>query len=69
MIGLSIGITRNVGGAVGIPILTSIISISNGRLDGTFQYGVLFSILCVIGLVGLFIGGKFEGDAVKTRNN
>lgn len=68
-VGGMIQLTRNIGGAVGIPILTSIINISNGRLSGTFQYGVLFSVLCLIGLVGLFIGGKFKGDAVKIRNN
>ncbi len=65
-VGGMIQLSRNVGGAVGIPVLTSILAITSGWGQQTFQYGIVFLVLFSLSIAGFFVGSQFEGAAVKT---
>jgi len=52
-VGGIVQLSRNVGGAIGIPILTSILAITSGWGQKTFQYGILFLVLFFLRNKGL----------------
>lgn len=66
-VGGLIQLSRNIGGAIGIPILTSILAITSGWGQKTFQYGILFLVLFFLSLLGFLIGSRIEGAAVKGK--
>ncbi len=61
-IGGMIQLSRNIGGAVGIPLLTSIIGISSVWGTELTSYGVVFVVLSILSIAGFFVGSQFEGD-------
>ncbi|SEM84036.1 MFS transporter [Lihuaxuella thermophila] len=63
-VGGMVQLSRNIGGAIGIPVLTSILAITSGWGEKTFQYGLLFLVLFFLSLFGFLIGSQFEGAAV-----
>ncbi|WP_430487767.1 MFS transporter [Priestia flexa] len=66
-VGGIIQLSRNVGGAIGIPILTSILALTAQKGENTLQYGIAFLVLFLLTLIGFFVGRQFEGSAVKRR--
>jgi len=71
-VGGMIQLSRNVGGAIGIPLITSMLGISSGW--GTpASYGTVFLVMVILSFLGFFVGSRFEGAAVddtrKTEAN
>lgn len=64
-VGGMIQLSRNIGGAAGIPLLTSVLALTSTWGEATFQYGILFSVLFLFSLLGFIIGSQFEGAAIK----
>ncbi|MGA8944262.1 MAG: MFS transporter [Thermoactinomyces sp.] len=62
-IGGMIQLSRNIGGAAGIPLLTGITGISNVWGSEFVSYGVVFLVLFILSMAGFFIGSRFQGDA------
>ncbi|WP_246333664.1 MFS transporter [Thermoactinomyces mirandus] len=62
-IGGMIQLSRNIGGAAGIPLLTSIIGFSSAWGSKLTSYGIVFLVLFILGITGFFIGSRFEGAA------
>lgn len=62
-IGGMIQLSRNIGGAAGIPLLTSITGISSVWGTELTSYGVVFLVLFILSIAGFFIGSRFEGTA------
>ena len=55
-----IQISRNIGGTIGIPLLTSILVLARGLQHEAFQYGVIFFMLAVISCAGLAVGSRLK---------
>jgi MFS family permease len=64
-IGGIIQLSRNVGGAAGIPILTVILNLPVG--SDANRYGLLFFSLFMLSILGYLIGSKLEGRPVQAN--
>ncbi|MDX8367674.1 MFS transporter [Cytobacillus sp. IB215665] len=60
-VGGMIQLSRNIGGAAGIPILTSLMAIAESWGAGMQKFGFLFLVLFFFGLMGIVIGKRYEG--------
>ncbi|WP_069650954.1 MFS transporter [Caloranaerobacter ferrireducens] len=69
IIGGMVQLSRNSGGAIGIPILTGLLFISE-RFGLTFNggYWLIFLFLCVCTLFGLFVGMQYKGSIKEELN-
>lgn len=68
-IGGMVQLSRNSGGAIGIPILTGLLFISE-RFELTFNggYWLIFLFLCVCTLFGLLVGAQYKGSVKEELN-
>ncbi len=57
-----IQISRNIGGAVGIPIFANFIIFDFNISQGLNNFAVIFVLMSFVALVGLFIGVQFKED-------
>lgn len=64
VIGGLVQITKNLGGAISIPILTKVIVSSEQHLISINSFTLTFSILLVIALLGLIVGLRFKEDKI-----
>lgn len=60
-VGGMIQLTRHVGGAIGIPLITSMLGISSGSAS----YGMVFLVMVVLSFFGFIVGSRFEGAVVS----
>ncbi|AZR72084.1 hypothetical protein BBF96_00965 [Anoxybacter fermentans] len=68
-IGGMVQLSRNSGGAIGIPILTGLLFISE-RFGLTFNggYWLIFLFLCICTLFGLLVGMQYKGSVKEELN-
>jgi len=65
VVGGLVQMTRNLGGAVGIPLFTGFITLSSNKMisaDENDSYFMLFILLAIVSLVGVVIGSRFKGS-------
>lgn len=66
VVGGFVQLSRNSGGAIGIPILTMILSLPSSFLGDFNRYSIVFGLLGICAVVGLIIGTKFTPAANKS---
>lgn len=65
VVGGLVQMTRNLGGAVGIPLFTGFITQFSNKMinaDENNSYLMLFILLAIVSLVGVVIGSRFKGS-------
>ncbi len=67
-VGGMIQLSRNVGGAIGIPLITSMLGISSGW-GRSSSYGAVFLVLVILSFLGFLVGSRFEGAAAADTIN
>ncbi|SDL83747.1 Major Facilitator Superfamily protein [Dendrosporobacter quercicolus] len=55
-----IQLSRNLGGAIGIPLLTSMLATVGGSQDELFRYGIVFFTLSLLSAAGFGVGSKLK---------
>jgi EmrB/QacA subfamily drug resistance transporter len=66
VVGGFVQLSRNSGGAIGIPILTTILTRPSSFFGGLNGYSFIFALFGICAVVGLFIGTKFTATAKKS---
>jgi DHA2 family multidrug resistance protein len=65
-------LSRNLGGAIGIPFITGLLTAAGG-LDRTTvttgKFFVIFSALALLSTLGAIIGNRFKGSVIIDREN
>lgn len=65
-------LSRNLGGAIGIPLITGLLTATGGldRTTGTTEnFFVIFLVLALLSALGAIIGNHFKGSVINDREN
>lgn len=65
-------LSRNLGGAIGIPFITGLLTAAGGldRTDGTAgKFFVIFMSLALLSALGAITGNRFKGSVINDREN
>jgi EmrB/QacA subfamily drug resistance transporter len=65
VVGGLIQLNRNMGGAVGIPILTILLQNSNRFGTGVGRFSLIFAFITLFAGIGLFVGMQYRGGASR----